>query len=455
MDYPTALQYLRSLQDFERATPGHAASFGLERIAALLHHIGNPHQRYPSVLIAGTKGKGSTAAMLASILQEAGHRVGLYTQPHLHSFRERFQVNRQPISRQRFADLVAWLRDRVPPSLAPTTYEVATALAFQHFAEEGVTCAVVEVGLGGRLDATNVLTPVISVITAISYDHMHVLGNTLEAIAGEKAGIVKDRGTCVSAPQPEEALAVLRRVCEERRARLVVVGEDGARPSVLVRSVEPHPVLPGHLRSPSASLGTIVGRDGSYGPLALPLLGDHQWINAATAVTVVEELRRHGVAVDDAAVLRGLERVRWPGRLEVLGQSPWLVVDGAHNDASALALRRAVAEYLPHRRRVLVLGISADKDLDAICRALVPGCALVIATRSRHPRAAPAERVAAVARRWGGAVEVVDGIREALARARSVAGDEDLVVVTGSLFLVAEARAALGHAEAIDEEEWW
>ncbi|OGX41580.1 MAG: hypothetical protein A3C53_08425, partial [Omnitrophica WOR_2 bacterium RIFCSPHIGHO2_02_FULL_68_15] len=319
---------------------------------ALMAALGHPERRWGAIHVAGTKGKGSTCALSAAILQAAGIRTGLYTSPHLVHLSERIQVDGRPVTAETLAAAV----DAVRPSVAqlpspPTYFEVLTAIAFWVFAEAGVELAVVEVGLGGRLDATNVVDPLVSVITPVSLDHTDLLGSTLTAIAREKAGIIKPGRPVVVAPQSPDALAVLKAVAEEQGAPCLEVAAR-AQVRVLEASAEGQRVA---LRTAAGTSRTI----------ALPLLGAHQADNLATAVTALESLPAPW-AIADAAVAEGAARVVWPGRLQVLERRPWVVLDGAQNAASAAALRDAVRALWPARPVHLVLGLSANKDLDGV-----------------------------------------------------------------------------------------
>jgi dihydrofolate synthase/folylpolyglutamate synthase len=437
--YRRALDYLNSFIDYEKGMP-HAyspVSFNLARTARLLAGLGQPQERYPSLLIAGTKGKGSTAAFLESILRAAGRRTGLYISPHLHTWRERVQVDRCPIAK---ADVVSWiarLRPLVEAMRAgeqgpPTYYEISTALALGYFAAEEVDVAVLEVGLGGRLDATNVVTPRVAVITTIGYDHMEILGNTLTAIAGEKAGIVKPAGWVVSAAQDAEAMAAIEAACRERGARLWVAAEEGVRP-----------VLP----EDGAGLDYPVRPEGP----ALGLRGSFQQSNARVAQGVILALRAQGWDIPTAAIAEGLRRVRWPGRLEVVGTRPGLVLDGAHNVDSARALRQALQAEFSFDRLLLITGFSKGHDVAAFFRELGPAAARVIVTTSRHLRAAGTQSVAEMARQeMRVPVETAESVPLALDRARAWVSPDDLICVCGSLFVVAEAREALGLVEEMD-----
>ena len=443
LTYNEALAFLLDRTDWERRSLGAAARGGwnLDRPRALLAALGHPERRYPAIHVAGTKGKGSTAAFLAAILAATGRRVGLYTQPHLHDYRERVRINGRPITPAALARTVTPLaaatqqleQDR--PDLGQfTTYELGTALAFQHFADVDVDWAVVEVGLGGRLDATNVLTPAVAVITALSLDHTALLGETLPAIAAEKAGIIKPGVPVVSAAQRPEAAATLAAIATERAALLALGGRDFT--------------WAGDHRA-----GIVHGADWGYAGLELGLIGAHQLENAAVAVAVIETLRRTAsLEVATKAVRQGLLNVRWPGRLEVLQAGParpTVVCDGAHNGDSARRLITAIRDWFPHRRLYLVIGASTDHDFAAIWEALrLLAPTAVFAAATTHPRAQPAADVAAQVGPTGGRVTVTDSVAAALRAAVQQAGPDDLVLATGSLFVAAEARAAFGRTAA-------
>lgn len=420
--YAEALTYLNRFISYERQPPAKYSpdTLNLDRVNALLDRLERPDRTFRAIHVAGTKGKGSTSAMIASCLRAAGYRTGLYTSPHLHTFRERLRVNDQLISREDFARLVDEIEPHVEAVKGLTWFEIVTAIAFLHFAHANVEVAVVEVGLGGRFDATNVLTPLVSVITPLSMDHMNLLGNTLEQIAFEKAGIIKRRVPVVSAPQRPEAFDVVRRVARFRATQVTLVGRD-VHFSTLESTLE-------------AQRFSVNDQ-----PFEIPLLGAHQIVNAATAITALRVARERGLASDDAAIRAGLRHVQWPGRLEILQREPLLVVDGAHNGDSAQRLAQALRDVFHHDQWTLVIGISADKDLAAILDALLPSAARVIVTRARSVRAAD---VAALSQQVADrGVEPIAA--DDVARALDIAlADQAPVIVTGSLFTVADARVA-------------
>lgn len=435
MNYREALDYILGFANYERL-PRSAFVFDLRRMEQLLARLGNPHNAVRSVHIAGTKGKGSTSAMIASVLNQSGYRTGLYTSPHLLSLTERIQLNGRPVPEDAFAGLTEALKPEVEAvnRLAAfgelTTFEILTALAFVHFKAAGADYQVLEVGLGGRLDATNVIaTPQVCVITSISFDHMDVLGNTLTGIATEKAGIIKPGAAVVCAPQSPEAMAVIEKVCRQRAAKLVVIGSDITWDRKEL--------------GPEAQSFTLSGLKGKY-DLSIPLIGEHQLENAAAAVATAEILSGLGAdRISPETIAAGLGRVRWPGRLQVLRRGPWVVIDGAHNADSARRLREALPLYFNFDRALLIVGIASDKDIAGIVAALAPLTGRVIVTRSRHPRSAAPAALAGEFSKRGIVPEVAENVTSAVDLALARATPGDLVCVTGSIFVIAEVMEYL------------
>ncbi len=430
MSYRQALDYLDSFLNYEKTTAyRYPEGFSLDRMERLLERLGNPHRRYISLHVAGTKGKGSTCAFAASILKEAGERVGLYTSPHLVSFRERIRVNGLSISEEDLAEVVTHVKPHVKEET--TFFEVTTACAFVYFAWAKVEMAVVEVGLGGRLDSTNVLNPAVTAITPVSLDHVPKLGSTIEAIAREKAGIIKSGIPVVVAPQPKEALKVFQEVASHQKAPFRSVETEVQIEKVSLSS-----------RGTRASFRTPMGL---YPDLSIPLLGRHQLTNAAAAVRMVELFyeRGKGEAPPFKAVQEGIAQTQWPGRCQWIDGSPPILLDGAQNAASALALRTTVEELFSERKVLLVMGVSMEKDLTGIASGLGPLADQLIVTQADVSRAESPERVAEAFRPWFSHPPIVTPVAEAIEQARELAGPNDLIVVTGSLFVVAEALQAL------------
>ena len=431
MDYQQALDYIYSLIDYEIAKLRfNAANYDLRRLEELLARLGNPHQKAKAVHIAGTNGKGSTAAMIASALSTSGYTTGLYTSPHLNDLRERIRVDGELISEKGLIDLVERLKPEVEAVNHKatygqlTTFELLTALAFAYFKLKGVDFQVLEVGMGGRLDATNVINPEVCIITSIGFDHTQALGHTLSEIAVEKAGIIKPGSTVVTSPQPDEVDRVIKDTCLNCGARLVRVGSDVTWQSLGFNF--------------DRQLLQVKGRLSSY-ELSIPLLGQHQIANAATAVAALEVLAGMGFNIPRDSIIEGLAQVSWPGRFQILSRHPLLVVDGAHNPDAALKLKQSLEQYFNFDQAILVIGVSSDKDIAGIVSELFPLFDKVIVTRSRHPRAmAPAPIVAEFARHRM-ETQVVETVPEALSLALALAGDRDIICVAGSLFVVGEA----------------
>jgi dihydrofolate synthase/folylpolyglutamate synthase len=440
--YQKALEYLYSFIDYEKLPGAAPPRMGLEKIQTLLRKLDDPHIHYPVAHIAGTKGKGSTAAMTAAIMQESGYRVGLYTSPHLVSFRERIQINGRLISESDLCRMVHRIRPaieemaREPDGAPETFFDVWTALAFLFFAEQSVDLAVVEVGLGGRLDSTNVTRPAVCAITPIGLDHTDRLGNTLEEIAREKAGIIKRGIPTIVSPQEPEALAVIRQVCKERDAALTLIGTD-ARYTIRFADTERQVF--------DVSFDSGV----EYTGLEIPLLGAYQVSNAVTALGAVETLRKTGFAVSAETVARGLRSVQWPGRLQVVERSPYLILDGAHNALALKTLTQAIETLFTYRCSLVILSLQKDKAVEEMCHIVGSWADVILVTGRRvmRRRQADTEEVAGMLRSAGKEVSTSENVAEALARARALAGPDDLICVTGSLALVGETIETLYSLE--------
>jgi dihydrofolate synthase/folylpolyglutamate synthase len=412
---------------FARARGG--MKLGLDRMERALAELGRPDRCAPSVHVAGTNGKGSVCAMLDAAGRAAGIRTGLYTSPHLERFTERFRVGGEPVAEDVLVALYVELRGRLPWAFdgpdALTFFELVTLLAFQHFARAHVELMVVEVGLGGRLDATNVIRPLVSCITPIGFDHREFLGDTLAQIAGEKAGILKPGVPAVVSRQPPDALSTIL-----ERARLVgsplfLEGRDFS------------------LDAGAADL-TFRSTEASIDGLSLGLPGAHQRSNAAVALRAMEVLRASGVALTATAAREGLSSVQWPGRLERVSRAPDVFLDGAHNPPAAVALAAACQELFAGRRIHLVMGVLADKELAPMLETLARVATRLIATAPASPRALPAARLAERVPR-GVLTEVFESAAAAVRHAIDTAGPDDVVLVCGSLYLVGEVRARDPH----------
>jgi dihydrofolate synthase/folylpolyglutamate synthase len=442
--YEAALDFLYSFIDYslKRNFRNAAEKFDLDRMRTFMRYLGDPQDNYGVIHVAGTKGKGSVASFCASVLTAQGYKVGLYTSPHMVEFAERIRVNGENIPKE---DLVAGV-DQLKPVTEKlpeiTTFELITALGFLYFSQKKVDFVVLEVGLGGRLDATNIVNPMVSVITSISYDHVKILGNTLSEIATEKGGIIKQDIPVIIAPQKEEALIKLSEIAEQKNSPLIQVGRDYlyaadthslAGQSFLVWTPDEQALVDAFIESG--------GRD-IWSPLRLriPLLGFHQVENAATAYAALRTVEKLGVDISQEAYSQGFRNINWPGRLEVLRRHPPIVLDSAHNRYSALRLRQAMDDYFPGLPVLLVIGVSEDKDVDGIFQELLPRVKRVIATESTHPRAMEADLLVEMAHRFGRSAEAILPIERAFETAIKEAGEESVILITGSIFVAAAAK---------------
>lgn len=425
-DYERAVDYVHSIGEWR------SMKLGIERFAEFCARLGNPQEKLRSIHIAGTNGKGSTAAMISAILKSAGYKVGSYYSPFVYDIRERFIINGEMIPEDDFTCLVNVMRPVAAQMEStehghPTEFELKTALAFLWFAEQKVDFAVLEVGLGGRLDATNIVNPLVSAITNVGMDHMEHLGDTIEQIAAEKAGIVKQNGHCVTAAAGP-ALDVIRRTCEERDSVLWHVGaEDG---EALVDQLLPDVSLITH-----------------HSSLVTPRLpGDFQRINAALAVGIAEALRAKGVEIPGCAIRSGLETAHLPGRLEVLREKPTLLIDGAHNPDAARNLAQALGNCFRYDKLILVMGMVTGHSVEDVVGILAPLADRFIATAPSSPRAAPATSVADAAKKHCPDVSIVEPVTEAVRHALDSASENDLVLLTGSFYTIGETQGVMRNS---------
>lgn len=449
--YEQALEFLYTRVNYERqaATQFSVGDFKLDRMRHLLRRLGDPHESIPAVHVAGTKGKGSTAAMTSRILSAAGLRTGLFTSPHISAFEERLTVDGQPPDAAHFVELVNTVAqvvtelDEEPGHLGPTYFEIATALGWLYFSQKQAQCVVLEVGMGGRLDSTNLCRPAVCIITSISRDHTRQLGTHVEQIAAEKAGIIKPGIPVVSGVLDPRAQGVIERVCAEQTSPLSQLGRD------LYWVYHPGGKAAAADRRPDSS-GDAEGLDTvdvstarkSWTDLPLRLMGEHQSRNAALAVMAIELLRQQGWSIPDTAIREGLDRVQWAGRIEVLGRQPTVIVDGAHNWAATAALVETLDRRFRARRRILVFASSRDKDVSGMLRQLLPRFDTVILTAfHNNPRNLPAPELAQLARSLSPRlVHVAADTAAAWKLARRFATPADLICVTGSFFIAAELR---------------
>ena len=419
MDASEALNYIDSMQWF-------GSKPGLDRIRELLEKLGDPQKRLQFVHIAGTNGKGSCAAMTASVLRKAGYRTGLYTSPYLQRFTERMQVNGRELGEEELIALVERVRP-IAEAMAdhPTEFEIMTAMAMLWFCEQACDVVVLEVGLGGRLDATNIIDRVAcSIIMNIGLDHTAILGDTVEQIAAEKAGIVKPGCPVVLYQQKESVEAVVREICRERGSALQVADFSQLAPE---------------FDSAEGQVFTYKGQ-----PYAIPLLGAHQLRNAAVVLEAVEVLRRQGWRLPQDAVEHGLYAVSWPARFEIVHEEPTVVVDGGHNPQCAETVAENLLHYFPGQRRVLLLGVLRDKDYPELCRILDPAADAYVCVTPNSERALPAEELAELLRKTGKPVAVCGTIPDGVTEALREAGEAGMVCAVGSLYMAGPIRACFG-----------
>jgi dihydrofolate synthase/folylpolyglutamate synthase len=402
--------------------------FGLENISRLLQTLEDPHRDLKTIHVGGTNGKGSVSAMMASVLQEEGYRVGLYTSPHLVSFTERIQINGVAIAWEEVVRLTDLLRSRVEQEGIPqqfTFFDFTTAVALYYFAQQKVDLSILEVGLGGRLDSTNVVRPLITIITNVSRDHFQILGERIEDIAREKAGIVKQGIPVISGATQPEVIQILEEACKVQEAPMRLAGRD--------------------FRGERISTGTLAfhGHRWQLTDIRLGVAGPFQIENATVALGGLEALGQKGYRIEEESIYKGLVQVRWPGRLELVQKSPQILLDGAHNPAAARSLKGALQEEFDYRHLYMVMGIMADKEVSAILAELAPLTDVLIATRPHNPRAMPPQRIAEIAQDYCGEIKVIEDVGEGVGYARELAQEDDLILVTGSLFTVGEVRDRL------------
>jgi dihydrofolate synthase/folylpolyglutamate synthase len=417
-EYKDSLDYLYGLER-------HGIVFGLANIRNILKSVGNPHEKLKVIHVGGTNGKGSTAAMIQSILSRCGYRVGLYTSPHLLSFTERIRIDDREITEAEVVRLTEGIREAVGESRIPekfTFFDFTTAMAMLYFIETKVDLAILEVGLGGRLDSTNVVDPLLSVITNISMDHRDYLGDALEAVAREKAGIIKKGRALVTAATQPRVVDLFRRVCLEKKAPLYRVGRDFRGRRTGRRRF--------HYQGLKLNLPN----------LELKLAGRHQIVNATTALGAIEAFGGNGDRIRDETIYEGLRGVQWWGRLEVVRESPMVLLDGAHNPDAVKSLKEAITEEFPYERLLLALGIMNDKDYRRIISILVPLADMTILCKPRCERAAPPQVLLNEVKRIEKEGEIVEDVGEAVQYLLSMASERDLICITGSFYTIGEAK---------------
>lgn len=429
MNYKEAINYIKKVGNF-------GSNYGLERTERLLEILGNPHKKLNVIHIAGTNGKGSTTSMIASILIEEGFNIGMYTSPFLEEFEERIQINRQNIKKNDLANYMDYIKKAVDKVIEegynhPTEFEIITCLMFKYFYDKKVDYAVVEVGLGGRLDSTNVVNPLLTVITSISLDHTNILGNTLEEIAREKGGIIKKNTPLILYPQKEEALKELQNISKEKSAKIYEVKKDDAKLLEIIKNDDFYQKI------------KIKGEFNTYNA-NLRLLGEHQILNCAVAVRAVEVLSKiQGFQIKN--IEKGIENARWIGRLEVLNKNPLVVIDGAHNIQGITTLKENVSKYFNYKNIILLIGILADKQVEDMIKVITPMSKYIIALTPHSDRAELGVKLKEEIEKFNKNVESFESYETAFKKALSIAREDDLILVTGSLYMIGEMRGIINH----------
>lgn len=423
MNYSEAMNFIANTSRF-------GMNFGLSRVEKILELLGNPQNKIKCIHIAGTNGKGSTTAMIASILKEEGYTVGMYTSPYLEEFEERIQINGVNIPKERLAELVSKIQ-KVSEEIVtlgfdnPTQFEIITAIMFLYFSEENVDYAIIEVGLGGRLDATNVIDPVLVVITSISYDHMNILGETIEEIAGEKCGIIKN-SPVVTYPQVEEAMKVIEEKCKEKSVQLIKTSESSIKEVIINKN--------DNIQNIKLEVGSELKE------YKLALIGKHQVKNAMVVLNVIEAFKTLGGSVKEESIKAGLENVRWIGRMERLNKNPMVVIDGAHNIDGIRTLKESVKEYFSYNKLILILGILGDKQVKEMVNTIGSLGEDIILTEPHNERAESLEVMESYLKEENKNVYKIMNYREAYEKALDLANEDDLILICGSLYMVGDMR---------------
>lgn len=440
MNYDESIAYIKNTAKF-------GSKLGLERTEKILELLGDPHKKIKCIHIAGTNGKGSTTAMVTKILVEAGYKVGSYISPFIEEFEERMQINNENISKENLSDVVTEVSKAVERVVElgysnPTEFEIITCAGFLYFYKNNVDFAVVEVGIGGRLDSTNVITPILSIITSISLDHTQILGDTIDKIAYEKAGIIKEGIPVVMFPQRKQSEEVIERVCRERNCKLVKVQQNSSLylgkknlQQVAMTSLEGTTYVSNNITQ-KLEITTL---SNDY-IVDLALLGKHQLLNCSVAVHSIEELIGQGINVNKDDILRGLRNVKWPARLEVMNKKPLVVIDGAHNIDGIEKLTESIDMYFNYNKIVLILGILADKQVEEMIKTIVPKVSRVITVTPHSDRAELAEELKVQVEKYTTYCEAIEDYKEAYEKALSHCGEEDLLLVSGSLYMVGDMR---------------
>ena len=427
MKYQEAMKYIMEVGNF-------GSSYGLERTYKLLELLDNPQDKLKIIHVAGTNGKGSTTAMITSMLNGCGYKVGMYTSPFLEEFEERIQINGENIPKEKLAQLITKIKYAVDKVIEegynhPTEFEIITVLMFLYFATEEVDFAVVEVGLGGRLDSTNVITPILSVITSISFDHTNLLGNTLEEIAAEKAGIIKSCIPTVIYPQEEMAERVISSKCQELDSKLYKINKEEAKLINIIKEDKIYQQVK-------------VKLDDEY-DVKLPLLGEHQILNLAVALKALEVIKDKAPKLNRESIVKSLATVRWNGRLEIMSNSPYVVIDGAHNIQGITQLDKNIKKYFEYKDMYLILGILADKDVEDMVKVITPKAKKVFTVTPNSMRAETAEELLEEVKKYNESCEAYNDYKNAFEDTLKLCKKDDLLLISGSLYMIGEMRGII------------
>ena len=441
MNYDEAIAYIKNTAKF-------GSKLGLERTEKILELLGNPHKKIKCIHIAGTNGKGSITAMVTTILVESGYKVGSYISPFIEEFEERIQINNKNISKVDLSNIITEVSKAVGKVVElgysnPTEFEIITCAGFLYFYNNNVDFAVVEVGLGGRLDSTNVITPILSIIASISLDHTLILGDTIEKIAFEKAGIVKPGIPVVVFPQQKQSEEVIDKICRKRKCKIIKVRRDSAvylgkknLQHILISSEEKETHISNSLITQKIEIHTLID---NY-IINLSLLGKHQLLNCSVAIHAIEELRRHGVEASKDNIIIGLGKVEWPARLEVMNRKPLVVIDGAHNIDGIKNLTQSLDMYFNYDKIILILGILADKQVGDMIKIVVPKVSKVITVTPHSVRAELSQELKIQVEKYTTECEAIGDYVQAYKKALSYCSDKDLLLVCGSLYMVGDMR---------------
>ena len=441
MNYDEAKEYIKNTAKF-------GSKLGLDRTEKILELLGNPHRKLKCIHIAGTNGKGSTTAMVTKVLVEAGYRVGSYISPFIEEFEERMQINNKNISKGDLSDIVTEVSKAVEKVVElghgnPTEFEIITCAGFLYFYKNNIDFSVIEVGLGGRLDSTNVIVPILSIITSISLDHTLILGDTIDKIAYEKAGIIKEGIPVVIFPQQKQSEEVIERICREKKCKLIKVSNDsavylGKENLKYIAST----LIEGNVYTDSKSITQKIKVQTSSNDyiIDLALLGKHQLLNCSVAVHAIEELIGQGTMITREDVITGLGKVVWPARLEVMHKKPLVVIDGAHNIDGIEKLTQSIDMYFNYNKIILILGILADKQVEEMIKTIVPKVNRVITVTPNSARAELAEELKVQVEKYTTNCEAIEDYEQAYKKALSYCSDEDLLLVSGSLYMVGDMR---------------